>query len=69
MISDKHNLETKRNFNFKDSKIFGKIRNQQHKKIVESSIISNDNTIKQKQVSFDFSSLVQLRLNSYNIPY
>ena len=35
----RHNLKTNPNFNFKDSKMLGKI----HIKIVESSIISNHN--------------------------
>ena len=42
-----NNWETKHSFDFKDSKMLVNIHFKQHKKIVESSIISNYNTIKQ----------------------
>ena len=44
----KHNFKTNPNFNFKDSKMLLYVHNKQHKKIVESRIISNYNDIKQK---------------------
>ena len=47
----KGNLET--NCNFKDSKIFARIHNNQYRNIVEINIISNYNKIKQKPGSFD----------------
>ena len=46
------------------------ILNKQHRKIVEFSIISNYNTIKQWPGFFNLSPyLVKLDLNCYNIPY
>ena len=40
----RHDLEANHNFNFKDSKMVVNIQNKKHRKIVESSIMSNSNT-------------------------
>ena len=48
----KHNLETNHDFNFKASKIFVYVHNKQQRKIVDSNIISNYNTINQWLVFF-----------------
>ena len=41
-----NNLETKHNFTFKDSKMFIDKHNKRYRNIIESSIITNHNTIK-----------------------
>ena len=46
-VSIKHYLETNHSSNVKDCKMLN-IHNKVHRKIVESSIISNYNTIKQR---------------------
>ena len=69
----KHNLETNHNFDFEDFKMLVYIHNKKYQKIIESSIISNHNTVKQKLGFFQFVSLslylVKLVLKSYKIPY
>ena len=65
----KHNLETNHDSNFKDSKMLIYIDNKKHQKIVESRIISNHNTIKQRPSSFNLSSnLTRFVFKSYKIP-
>ena len=50
----KHNLETNHNFNFKDPKMLVYIYSKKHWKIVESSIISNPNTITNRDSVFKY---------------
>ena len=48
-------------------KMFADIYNKQHTKMVESKIIFNYYSIKQKSVFFNRSLLVKSVLNSYNV--
>ena len=66
----KYYLETDQSFNCWDSKMIIRIHNNQHRKIVESNIISNYNMIKQRPYTINLSlSFVELVLNRYNIHY
>ena len=65
-----HNLEIKQSFKFKDSKVFVKIHFKQHRNVIESCIVSNYYTIKQRSSFFKLSpTFVKLVLSNYNIPY
>ena len=65
-----NNLETNHNFNFKDSKILVNLHNKKHRKSVDSSIISNYNSMKQRPGFSNLSShLFKLVLKNYKIPY
>ena len=59
----KHILEANQSHNLKDSKMIVRIHTNQHRKIVESSIISNYNLIKLRPVYFS-SSLFLVRLDA-----
>ena len=52
----KNSLEAKHNLNFKCSKMFVNIHNKHCRKMVESSIIFNCDSIKQMLVYFNLSS-------------
>ena len=48
----RHNLKVNHDFNFKDSRMLVNIHNKKHWELIESNIILNPSTIKQRPCFF-----------------
>ena len=67
--SEVYILETKYSFNHNDSKMLINLHNKQHRKGIESSILSNYNTDRNWAGFYNLTAyLVKLALNYLNIP-